>query len=506
MQACFQPASFSFSFLNAPHVFHGEIDWSINSHSRLWKYNLHYFDWLNGQAELGAESGISLMRHWVAANPPGTPDAWDPFPTSLRLVNWLKFFSRHNQHNPPEDLARSIHCQALWLEQRLEFHILANHLFKNIKALLFCSQAFSGPDAQRWRSKGAALLMQELEEQVLADGAHYERSPMYHSMFLEDCLDLHNLCSAHPDAFGEQVLARLRSVLGPLAHFLQALTHPDGQIALFNDAAFGIEAPPGELLAYYSRVTGQAAPACAAAAIRLDQAGYYVLTPGPGDRLIVDCGEIGPEHQPGHSHCDTLSFELSLAGRRIVVDAGCSQYEDGELRRYLRGNAGHNTLTVDDRNQSEVWGAHRCARRARPVSAIFGRSPDGGLVFEGAHDGYRNLKGSPRHTRRIAWTGATCRVEDRVSGSGRHKLELSLHINPDLDVHVADGRAVVMEQGQRIVSISPLGANPMQQAQGSYCPEFGVVRPCTVLRIIREQAELPFSGGWLFEIEGRTGS
>jgi uncharacterized heparinase superfamily protein len=43
------------------------------------------------------------------------------------------------------------------------------------------------------------------------------------------------------------------------------------------------------------------------------------MAPEPGNRLIVDCGPVGPEYQPGHSHCDTLSFELSLGGKRVVV-------------------------------------------------------------------------------------------------------------------------------------------------------------------------------------------
>lgn len=84
--------------------------------------------------------------------------------------------------------------------------------------------------------------------------------------------------------------------------------------------------------------------------------GYFRLEPTPGDVLVVDCGPIGPDYQPGHAHCDTLSFELSLNGRRVIVDSGCSQYVDGEIRQYNRGSLGHNTLAIDGVNQSEVWG------------------------------------------------------------------------------------------------------------------------------------------------------
>ena len=62
-----------------------------------------------------------------------------------------------------------------------------------------------------------------------------------------------------------------------------------------------------------------------------------MMAPRSGDRLLVDCGEIGPDYLPGHAHCDTLSFELSLSGQRVVVDSGCGIYVDGL-------------------NQPEIWG------------------------------------------------------------------------------------------------------------------------------------------------------
>jgi uncharacterized heparinase superfamily protein len=249
-----------------------------------------------------------------------------------------------------------LYSQTLWLEGNIERHLLANHLFKNAKALLFAGLLFEGPDAGRWRGKGLDLLRRELPEQVLPDGGHFERSPMYHSMILEDCLDLLNLCRgsglAELDGFAGVLARACRRMTG----FLLGMCHPDGQIALFNDAAFGIEASPQELSGYYEGVTADASLTPSGRSWSFPYTGYFVMAPREGDRLIVDCGPVGPDYQPGHSHCDTLSFELSLGGRRVIVDSGCCQYEDGEIRRYNRGNLGHNTVTVDGENQSEVWG------------------------------------------------------------------------------------------------------------------------------------------------------
>ena len=223
----------------------------------------------------------------------------------------------------------------------------------------------------RWLKKGTEILTAELREQILPDGGHFERSPMYHAMILEDCLDLLNICRGCRLKAAQILSERLPDVCRRMMMFLHGMRHPDGQIALFNDAAFAIEASPGELAAYYERVTSEDSPAPAGRSWKFPDTGYYVMAPRTGDRLIVDCGAVGPDYQPGHAHCDTLSFELSLKGRRVIVDSGCCQYEDGDIRQYNRGNLGHNLLTIDGQNQSEVWGAHRCARRASAKAHCF---------------------------------------------------------------------------------------------------------------------------------------
>jgi uncharacterized heparinase superfamily protein len=123
---------------------------------------------------------------------------------------------------------------------------LANHIFKNAKALVFSGLFFKSHDADRWLSKGLCLLARELDEQILADGGHFERSPMYHSMILEDCLDLLNVFHARNEWRLKNFSERLRTTTRKMVRFLIELTHPDGEIALFNDSAFGIEAQPSD--------------------------------------------------------------------------------------------------------------------------------------------------------------------------------------------------------------------------------------------------------------------
>lgn len=482
----------AFTFLNERKEFDpARFDWVSRDRDKLWRYNLHYFDFLH---EPGRANEPELVDGWIAANPQGREDAWEPFPVSLRLVNWIKFCLSPGAPSPlPRSWSESLGLQAGWLERHIEYHLLANHYFKNAKALIFAGVFFDGVEARRWLELGLRIASEELAEQVLPDGGHFERSPMYHCMILEDCLDLLNLCRACGLPEMRALELRLEGLIPAMLDFAAGLTHPDGGIALFNDAALGIEPGYAELAGYFGRLGG-ACPAVGHEAVRsFPESGYHRLSPRPGDMLVADCGPVGPDYQPGHAHCDTLSFELSLDGRRVIVDSGCCRYTDGEIRRYNRGNAGHNALTVGGHDQSEVWGAHRVARRARPMAAR-AAVEGGALVFEGAHDGYTRLPGRPVHHRRIEWRGGRIEIRDRVEGGGEHDLELRMHIHPDCPVRLDNGCAEV-RAGAATLRISAIEGR-LELVRGWHCPEFGRQLPCDVLRV-RVRAGLPWSGGFV---------
>ncbi len=518
-----------FSFLNIQERYDQQPEWSDAGKSRLWRYNLHYFNYLLGKARLSEQAALSLIRHWIRENPPGTADAWDPFPTSLRIVNWIKYIGGGitDQSEPTAvlmDISESIYEQTCWLASWLEHHILANHIFKNAKALLFAGFFFSGPQALRWRTQGLNLLRRELAEQILPDGGHFERSPMYHAMILEDCLDMINVChpqlqASHSPAFVQKTSKtgntlwripetklsssrlkdfcdRLLHTSEKMMHYLVGMTHPDGQMALFNDAAFGIERSPENLQIFFENLTGKRVVIPQGPIWSFPESGYFILAPQTGDRLIMDCGPVGPDYQPGHAHCDLLSFELSLQGRRVIVDSGCFQYEDASIRQYNRGNAGHNSVTIDGRNQSEVWGAHRVARRAYPIEARLEARAHGSLCFSGAHNGYRHLSGSPIHRRTVTWSGDELLIEDRVEGCGRHDIQSRLHIHPNLLVVINNGKATIHDGPVLLAIIAPAGSGRIELEAGWYCPEFGMRQSCNVLFINHHNTLLPFYGGW----------
>ena len=130
------------------------------------------------------------------------------------------------------------------------------------------------------------------------------RSPMYHSMILEDCLDLLNVCMSHSHSTLKNLSAQLQKVCKKMVVFLKGMTHPDDRISLFNDAAFGIETEPTDLIEYYESITGENIPENMDSVCSFPSTGYFVLKPTPGDRMLIDCGPVGPDYQPGHAHCD----------------------------------------------------------------------------------------------------------------------------------------------------------------------------------------------------------
>jgi Heparinase II/III-like protein/Heparinase II/III N-terminus len=377
--------------------------WNDNSLSQLWLYNLHYFE----------HSDELLVERWIAENDTGEGIGWAPYPTSLRIANWCKWIL--NGASRTKSVALSLASQALWLETHLERHLLANHLLANAKALLFAGCVLECPDAARWRKTGLEILAEELPRQLLSDGAHVERSPMYHSIVLEDLLDLYNLSQAFSG-----LLPDFSVNAGRMLRWLEWMTHPDGQISFFNDAAFGVAPPLPKLQAYARRLDIRSQ------ALLLGESGYVRLD---NDRLVLifDAAPLGPDYQPGHGHADALSFELSRGDRRILVNSGTSTYDAGPMRAFERGTAAHNTVRIDGMDQSEMWASFRVARRARP----FGLKTDQRSFAEAAHDGYHRLGAKVTHRRRITLTNDhNVMISDWLVGSGSHDVELFFHFAP----------------------------------------------------------------------------
>lgn len=359
----------------------------------------------------------------MCENPIGHGNGWEPYPLSLRIGNWIKWALAGN---PLSNLVcHSLMEQASFLSQSIEYHLLANHIFANAKALVFAGSFFRGPEASRWLAAGLGILEREVPEQILIDGGHFERSPMYHALVLEDLLDLVNLTATFPGVIAETIPRHWADVSATMLAWLASMCHPDGRISFFNDSAFGVAPELNELNSYARRL------GISSRSAGLSESGYIRLET---DKAVVlfDAAPIGPDYQPGHAHSDTLSFELSILGRRTLVNSGTSTYENSEDRQRQRATAAHNTIRIDGQDQSETWGAFRVARRARPTQV----KTNGTTFAEAGHTGYLRLEDPVLHRRRLQLTPDALTITDRLEARGVHELEAFFHIHPDAQVSV----------------------------------------------------------------------
>lgn len=466
------------------------VDWRWpreHAGTRLDRLTLHYHEFAEGLADAAF---AEVARDWIAANPPYARgywrDAWSSYALSIRCVVWLQQLSLRRGRLDPAlvaALSESIAGQIRFLARNLELDIGGNHLIRNVKALLWAARSFSGPEADAWGARGAELLARELAVQILPDGAHYERSPAYHAQVLADLIEC-----AHVLPEGASS-ARLRGTLDAMAQALADLTHPDGAPALFNDGGLHMAYAPSECFRAH-RAAGGAAPHPRAVAA-LPDAGYFVAREGD-DLVVVDCGRLGPDELPAHAHGDALAFEWSLAGRRLVVDAGVYEYQ-GSMRPHARATASHNTVTVDDADQAEFWSSFRMARRPEVVLEEF-RPAAGGFVLVGSHDGFRSLAGSPRHRRRFEAAPRAIAVEDSVTGGSGQPVRARLLLHPEVEATEVPG-GLLLAVGPARARLAT--ASPVAVTASWYCPDFGVRRRAT--QVVLEYGSAPCEGGFTLQ-------
>lgn len=453
-------------FLNRKASISSDNCWNNNDFDKLWLYNLHYFNDLSSvNFECRHDLHFLLIDRWISENPPCVGNGWEPYPLSLRLVNWVKWFSQLDSVDGK--YLRSIVQQSEALTQQLEYHILGNHLFANAKALTFVGAYLQGELANKYLKIGLKLLDAEIPEQFLTDGAHFELSPMYHEILLWDLLELIDLASTSQN---EELLQRKLSweeYAKRALIWLESMLHTDGEISFFNDAAIGIAPKPEQIFDYAKKlnITWCLAKNCL---ITNSVSGYSCIR-FPNYRLIFDHANVGPDYLPGHAHADTLSFELSVGNQRVFVNSGTSLYGVSEERLRQRKTAAHNTVVVDNKDSSEVWSGFRVARRAY-ASLLKATSSSDSVEIVASHDGYKRLKPAIIHQRSISANIGEITITDELTdGTGLYYL----HLHPDIEITKVDSHNLILRSPSE-GCIEFISDNRLKIETSSWHPNFGV--------------------------------
>lgn len=453
------------------------------------KITLHYMEYLEAVDDV---LFAALVRDWIAQNPPYQADYWNrnwnTYALSLRTMVWMQQFALRQERldqTTKRLLLASLQQQLRFLVHNLETDLGGNHLLKNIRALLWAGRFFRGAEAKQWTELGERLLAAEVKEQILPDGLHYERSPAYHTQVFADLLECYQVMQ--PSALRSE----LGNVLDKMAQALVNLTHPDGLVSLFNDGGLHMSYLPQVCLEIYAGLRGKAVPP-AEEHFALAEAGYYGLR-REQNLLLVDCGMIAPNFLPAHGHGDILSFEWSLQGQRVVVDAGVYEYHAGKWRQYSRSTAAHNTVTVGGADQCEFWKAFRVGRRANVTLQRY-EGKEHHLLLEGSHDGYSHLPGAPIHRRLIQATADRIEVQDHVEGGSGQAVEARLLFHPNFRAE-KQGNRICLTNGT--IKVEVQSSTPVTIAQAWWCPDFNVEQ--AAVQLVFSYGTAPCKGGFTLQ-------
>lgn len=471
------------SFLNEKVNIHSSLNWHDSNRPKLWLYNLHYFDLLNSQyADLHFELLNDLIQNWIINNQYNQGTGWEPYVVSLRIVNWVKWFSQH-QINKKEWLD-SLNKQAESLIGKIEYHLLGNHLFTNAKALIFIGVYLNSTRAKVLLQKGLTILNKEISRQLLPDGGHCELSPMYHSIILWDLCDLINLanCCGLPEL--QNHIQQWKEALKNGVKWLELICHPDGMISFFNDSALGVAPTLNDIKSYmnYLKIeeTIQPSQLGSLSCQLLKDSGYCVINLPNDSKAILDVAKVGLDYQPGHAHADTLAFELSLHSQRFIVNSGTSTYEIGVQRAYERSTKAHNTVLLNNTNSSDVWASFRVGNRANPKNFLM-NNVQNKIQITCEHDGYKPLI----HRRQWSFSDRELIIKDTIDGEGKKEAEARFYLHPDVKIISNDNQVIKCQlKENQIVYIQILEGGNYSVESTFWYPHFNnsVPNQCLLIR------------------------
>lgn len=459
----------------------------LNRHQHLPRLAKAFF--LTGE-ERFAEEAFAQIESWIEQNPEGQGINWySSLEIAIRAISWLwTLFLALDSAALDEARARRIgHSLFAQLRHVAAYPSLYSspntHLIGEAAALFIAGTLFdakpgagapapirgSGRGAEtpgetrQWRECAGNWLREQIERQVLDDGVYGELSTYYHCYAADFFLQALVASRHSPVPFPQPLWRRLERML----EFVMHMSRPDGTIPLLGDDDGGRALALGSSH-YYTfqdalstgaalfcrsdfkhqsggfheetfwtlglegwriyRAVANLAPRETAASF--PQGGYFVQRSGWGEadaHLVFDCGGMGML-SGGHAHADALAVMLFSRGAGLLIDSGTSVYNGApEWRSYFRSTRAHNTVTIENRDQSVPGGTFRWERRA--AVRQLDRFRHAGVEFlSGEHDGYVADCGVTHRRRVLYCQPGYWVVVDDFLGSGTRTLDFFYHL------------------------------------------------------------------------------
>lgn len=382
--------------------------WNNFSKSTLDLYIINYFDFLFYRDNIQDKDFlINILYSW-SKNMNLIPISHDPYPLSIRISNWTKFFIKHEIND--QLLLNSLFSQLNFLSKNIEYHVGGNHLIANAKALILAG-LFLRQD--KFVLLGRELLEREISIQFSEQGTHKEASPMYHLHMLEDILDIANF----DDTFRYRYKDFIRSVFG---YYLHILT-PDLSVPRFNDSIDHVYKDFSSLSTYFHEVM-----------IDLEDSNHFLYDEylkrisGSNYFVLFDIGPMGLDHVPGHVHSDALSFELYYKQQKVISNPGISTYNICSSRDKERRTSSHNTVQIGNLEQYETWSSFRVARRGHTK------------VLQNeenlAHAQFSYFQNGVSHKRKISLEDNSIIICDKIEIKYELEILIHFHLTPNFNI------------------------------------------------------------------------
>ena len=459
-------AFYKIRYLDFDQVGDSKVTWELNRHQHLVTLAKAY---RLTEDRRYADEMFQQWRHWHRENPYAVGINWaSSLEVAFRSLSWIWMYQLL-QDTPvlrPEFRKEWLRAQALngrYIERYLSTYFSPNtHLLGEAVALFFlgtlCPEISR---ADRWKSRGWEIVLQEARRQVQADGFHFEQSTYYHVYAIDLFLHAAVLASLNEFAIPSEFDKTLERMLDGLLLLGRAGAPPhlgdDDGGRLFDPkrnqgeqlldplatgaVLFGrgdFKAATRELPEETIWLLGEQGVAewdrlqerqIGMASAGLQCAGLYFLTThNPPSQLVIDAGPQGAD-SAGHGHADALSVCLQSQGHALLIDPGTFEYV-GDGRDLFRSTAMHNTLRVDGASQSDPAGpfAWKQLTRAKAEQWITGETFD---LFAGSHDGYTRLSSPVVHRRWVfALKSGLFLMRDLAQGVGKHRLDIAWHLGP----------------------------------------------------------------------------
>lgn len=427
-----RPSANCFGFLNREKTFASKIDWNFQGYGLLWAFHLNYLDCLRDET-LSAAGRLQVLQVMAAAKKE-LKIGLASYPSSVRLINAIRFLGNSKK---PEAVVSLLWEDACRIAAFPERHLLANHFLENAFALLHAAHFFK---EKRFFEQSRRWLLRQLEEQILPDGGHFERSPAYHLhvlMRVLQGLELIRISGSFPDE-------RLSQLLSEKAALLLGWTNAmaeNGRLPHFGDSNDEM-APALPRLWKYARhlnLTGKP--------VVLKESGYRILKDAAWT-IWQNAGGAGPAYQPGHAHADPLSFVAFLHGAPFLTSAGVSTYENNKQRQWERSTAAHHTPVVGGQNASDVWSAFRMGRKAAVLLLR-----DDACEIAARHTGYKKQGAGVESTLKQAKSNIELCFSIRNYGKAGKKAVLNLYCDPGRKISLENN--VVIAAGMPVMEIQP---------------------------------------------------